>query len=211
ERERAAPLLAGDGGRRARARGFEEEFDLGAQRLQVNDVEVVDAHAGPGAGGGGRREAADGGAARGVVNRHVVVRLEEAHLANLLRADARGRDVGDRAGGELDARVGRVHAVREHGDSDGAHVRHLCAAADEPEHDVEVVDHQVEHDVNIERARGELADAVNLEVDGVSDVRAQGDERRVEAFEVADHQSGFAPPGGGDHPVGLFERARDGL
>jgi hypothetical protein len=82
---------------------------------------------------------------------------------------------------------------------------------DEPEHDVEVVNHQIEHDINVERAGGELADAVYLEVDGVADVRPECDERRVEAFEVADLKERAAALGRLNHPVGLFERARDGL
>jgi hypothetical protein len=73
------------------------------------------------------------------------------------------------------------------------------------------VDHEVEHHVDVERAGGELPDAVNLEVGGLADVRAERDERRVEAFEVADHQRRAAALRGLDHPVGLFERARDRL
>jgi hypothetical protein len=73
------------------------------------------------------------------------------------------------------------------------------------------VDHQVEHHVDVERAGGELTDAVNLEVDGVGDVRAERGERRVEAFEVADHECGPPAAGGRDHLVGLGERARDRL
>jgi hypothetical protein len=195
ERERLSPLRAGDVRGAPRARGVEERFDLGAQGLHVGDVEVADVDAGPSARGVRRHEAADGGSARGVVHGDVVVRLEKPHLANLLRPDARGRDVRHRAGRELDARVGGVHAVREDGDADGAHVRHLDPVPDEPEHDVEVVNHQVEHHVNVERPGGELADAVNLEVDGVADVRAERDERRVEAFEVADLQERAAALG----------------
>src|SRR5579885_388198 len=209
ERERAATVFAGDGRVSAFARGFEEEFDLGAQRLNVNDVEIPDLHAGPRTRRARRREPDDRCASRSVVNGAVVLRLEEAHLANLLRADARGRDVRDRAGRKFDARVRGVHAVRQDWQADGANVRHLGLAADEPEDYVEVVDHQVEHHVNVERARGELADAVNLEIDGVADVRAERDERGVEAFEVSDHQRRLAALGGGGHRVGLIYRARD--
>jgi hypothetical protein len=52
---------------------------------------------------------------------------------------------------------------------------------------------------------------VHLEVERAADVWVQGDERRVEAFEVADLQHGPAALGRVDHPVGLFERARDRL
>src|SRR5437763_3974624 len=64
EGERAASLVACDGRGLSFARGFEEEFDLGAQRLNVNDVEVPDLNAGPRTRRRGRREAADGGVAR---------------------------------------------------------------------------------------------------------------------------------------------------
>src|SRR5437763_1628031 len=64
EGERAASLVACDERGLSFARGFEEEFDLGAQRLNVNDVEVSDLNAGPRTRRRGRREAADGGVAR---------------------------------------------------------------------------------------------------------------------------------------------------
>jgi hypothetical protein len=52
---------------------------------------------------------------------------------------------------------------------------------------------------------------MNLEVERIAHVRAQGDERRVETFEMADLQQRAALLGGGDHPIRFFQRARDGL
>ena len=89
----------------------------------------------------------------------------------------------------------------------GTALQRLDLTADEPLHDVEIVNHQIKDDINVERARGEFADAMNLKIEGLADVRAQCDERRIEAFEVADLQERAAPPGGLDHPIGFFEGA----
>ncbi len=53
------------------------------------------------------------------------------------------------------------------------------------ENDVEVVDHEVEDDVDVERARGEDAEAMGLEEHGLEEVLAGGGDGGVEALEVA--------------------------
>ena len=57
----------------------------------------------------------------GVVDGDVLVRLKEAELAYLLRADAAGGEVGDAARGELDADVGDINFRSEDGQADGVH------------------------------------------------------------------------------------------
>jgi hypothetical protein len=85
-----------------------------------------------------------------VVDGDILARLKEAQLADALGGDARGGEVGHAAGFEFDAHVGDVHLGRENRQADGAHLAHRRIG--EGEHDVEIVDHQVEHHVHIERA-----------------------------------------------------------
>jgi hypothetical protein len=112
------------------------------------------------------------------------VRLEEAELADLLGGDAAGGEVGDGSGGEFEADVGDVGLAREDGDADGADLFHRRLR--ERENDVEIVNHQVEHDVYVERSRREDTEAVGLEEHGF----VQRSERRgdgwVEALQVTD-------------------------
>ena len=83
------------------------------------------------------------------------MRLEEAELADLLGGDAAGGEVGDAAGFELDADVGDVDLGREDGQANGADL--ADGRLRQREDDVEIVNHQVEDDVDVERARGEDA------------------------------------------------------
>ena len=134
----------------------------------------------PGAPGGGGAGGEGGGDGSGVdvdgeellageVEREVLVRLEEAELADLLGGDAAGGEVGDAAGGELEADVGDVDLAGEDGQADGADL--VDGGVGEGEDDVEVVDHEVEDDVDVERARGEDAEAVGLEEHGLVEAR----------------------------------------
>ena len=100
----------------------------------------------------------------GEVEGEVLAGLEEAQLADLLGGDAGGGEVGDAAGLELDADVGDVDFAGEDGEADGADL--ADGRLGELEDDVEVVDHEVEDDVDVERARGEDAEAVGLEEHG---------------------------------------------
>ncbi len=119
----------------------------------------------------------------GVVNGDVLVGLEEAELPDALGADAAGGEVGDAAGLELHADVGDVHFARENGQANGADFAHR--GVDKAEDDVEIVDHEVEDDIDIERAGREDAEAVRLKKHGLVEVRGDGRDSRVETLEMA--------------------------
>ena len=121
----------------------------------------------------------------GEVEGEVLVGLEEAEFADLLGGDAGGGEVGDAAGVELEADVGDVGLAGEDGQADGADFTDGRIAG-EGEDDVEVVDHEVEDDVDVERARGEKAEPVGLEEHGLVEGGEGGGDGRVEALEVAD-------------------------
>jgi hypothetical protein len=71
------------------------------------------------------------------------------------------------------------------------------------------VNHQVENNVDIQRAGGELSYAMDFEVNGVANVWAQRDKRRIKSLQVSDLQKRPSLFGGPNHLVGFIERARD--
>ena len=95
------------------------------------------------------------------VDREVAVGLEEAHLAHRRRRDAAGGEVRQAAAREVEPRVGDVDLAGEHRHAD--RVDALGLLADQPLHDVEVVDHEVAHDVDVGGAAGEGTHAVRLD------------------------------------------------
>ena len=95
-----------------------------------------------------------------VVHRNVLVLLEEAQLAHAFDGDAAGGDVGHRAGGEFQARVRDVHLVGDDGNAQRVNLRdrriHQASRM------IQVVNHHVVHHVNIQAARREHAEAMQL-------------------------------------------------
>ena len=79
----------------------------------------------------------------------------------------------------------------------------LHRRVDEGEHDVEVVDHEVEDDIDVEGARAERAEAVDLEEHRAGDDGQGGDDGGIEALEVADLDDAAGGAGGGDDVVGF--------
>lgn len=135
--------------------------------------------------------------------------LEEAELADLLGGDAGGGEVGDAAGGELDADVGDVGFGGEDGEADGANL--FDGGVGEGEDDVEVVDHEVEDDVDVKGARGEDAEAVGLEEHGVIESSEGRGDGGVEALQVPDGEDAVARLGEMDEVVGFGEGGGEGL
>jgi hypothetical protein len=207
--EGGAGLLRGDGGSFAGTDGVEEGLDLQAQGLAGSDGELLEAEGGAGRRGVGQiKFAAEGRILRvdvagidfddesvlaGVVNRDILMGLEEAQFADAFGGDAAGGEVGDAAGFKLDANVGDVNFGGEDGESDGANFAERGAGHEED--DVEVVNHEVEDDVYVERARREDGEAMTLKKHGAGDVRQDGGDGRVEALEVADLEDAMARGG----------------
>ena len=135
--------------------------------------------------------------------------LEETELADLLGGDAAGGEVGDAAGVELDADVGDVGFGREDGEADGADF--ADGGVGEGEDDVEVVDHEVEDDVDVEGSRGEDAEAVGLEEHGLVELGEGGGDGGVEAFEMTDGDDAVEGGGKFEDAVGIGEGGGEGL
>src|SRR5690348_3645972 len=111
------------------------------------------------------------------------MRLEESQLADAFGADAAGGEVGDAAGVELDADVGDVDLAGEDGQANG--MQGADRRAHQREDDVEVVDHEVKDDIDVQRAGAEDAEAMRLKEHGRVDAGLGGGDGRVEALEVA--------------------------
>ena len=82
---------------------------------------------------------------------------------------------------------------------------------DQTEHDVEVVHHEVENDIDIEGARGENAEPVRLKEHGHVDVWLHGEHCGVEALQMANLKDALMTRGQIDECVGLGQRRGDRL
>ena len=111
-------------------------------------------------------------------------RAEDPELAHALGRDAGGRQVGHAPSLEGDAGVGDVDEPRQDGHAGGADLEHR--PPHEGRDDLEVVDHQVQHDVDVEAARREDAEPLGLDEDRVLDPGQNGLHGRVVALDVAD-------------------------
>ena len=79
------------------------------------------------------------------------------------------------------------------------------------EHEVEIMDHQVEHDIDVEAALGKRAQSVNFDESGLPNQRPHPFHRRIEALRVTDRQDDPAAPGQLEQPIGIRRRRRHRL
>src|ERR1043165_763150 len=156
-------------------RRLQKRNDLRAQRFDIDDIEMVRMYAGPCATRRGWRKTAYRSVLSRVVDRDIIVRLKEAHLANLFRAHSRSRDVRHCTRRKFETRIRSVDFIGQNRDSYGVDVGDFNVFADEPLHDVDV-----------QRACRELAHAMNLEIHRLAHVWTQRDHRRVETLEMTD-------------------------
>ncbi len=138
------------------------------------------------------------------IERDVFVLLEETHLADAFGGDAAGGDVGDGARGKFDARVGDVDFIGDHRNADGFEIDDR--RIDEREQDIEVVDHHVVDDVDIEAARRENAEPMDFEKHGPRNDALGGRDRRIESLDVADLQNPRRALCRSDQLVGFLDR-----
>src|SRR6202012_401580 len=115
--------------------------------------------------------------------------------------DAAGGEVGDAAGVELQAHVGDIDLAGDDGQAHGAHLADRRLS--EGEHDVEIVHHEVEHHVYVERARAEDAEAMRFKEHRLVADGFGGGDGGIEAFEMADLEDTAAAGGEIDELVGF--------
>ena len=143
------------------------------------------------------------------IERDVFVFLEEAHFADAFGGDAASGEVRDGAGFKFDARVRDVYFVADDGDADGFEV--YDRRVDERKQDVEIVDHHVVNDVDIEAARRKNAEAMDFEKHRARDDFSNCDDGGIEAFDMADLKNAATTFRGCDERVGFVERCGDGF
>lgn len=194
-----ACLLAGNERRGACPNGLEEGEKLETKRFARGDGRLVKAEGGAtrcqrrgcrdelwvlelrGCGAG--VDADDQQVLPGIVDRDVLMRLKETKLADAFGRDAAGGEVGDATGVELDTNVRDINLGGEDGKADGADL--ADGRLGKLKDDVEVVDHEIEDDVDVQSARAEDGETVSLEEHGVMGAGGQGCDGGIEALEVA--------------------------
>src|SRR5579863_1413883 len=132
------------------------------------------------------------------------MRLEESQLAHAFSRNAAGRKVGDTSRFEFQPYVGDVNFTRQYGQAHRANFLHRRIG--EGKDDVEVVDHQVEYDVDVQRSWSEDAEAVHLEEHGLSKQRESGANCGIEAFEMPYLSDSLARGGHLQQFIGFVER-----
>jgi hypothetical protein len=137
--------------------------------------------------------------------------LEKAHLANLLGTDARGSDVGHGPASEFNPGVSGIDPISQNWNTDGMNTGNIYLFAYQPLHDVQIVNHQVEHHVDVQRPGRELADAMDFEVNGVIDEGPQSYEGRTESFGMTHLQYSGAFLSRRDHLISLGQSSGNWL
>ena len=135
--------------------------------------------------------------------------LEEANLANLFGRDTRGSEVGNAARVKLYADVGDIDLAREDRQTDSANLADRRIG--ESEDDVEIVNHEIEDDIDIEGAGSENAEAVGLKKHGAVEALEGGSNGGVEALKVAYLNDAVVCASECKDAVGISEVVGEGL
>ena len=154
-------------------------------------------------------DAEDGQVLPRIIERQVLVGLEEAEFAHAFGGDAAGGEVGDAAVGELQADISDIDLAGKDGNAGGADLFGLGLG--EREYEVHVVDHEIEHDVYVETARAEEIHAVDLEEEGQGEALFEGQDGGVKSLEVAYLKDAAGAGSGVDQAIGGGKVGGDGL
>src|ERR1700675_3813337 len=131
--------------------------------------------------------------------------LEKTQLAHAFGRDAARRDIGDGAGSEIEARVRDVHFVGQDGDADRLFLGDR--RIHESEQNIQVMNHDVVNDVDIQAARREYAEAMNFKVKWTIHYWHHRGDSGIESFQVPYLQNSIRPCGRGNKLVGLGQRS----
>ena len=113
------------------------------------------------------------------------------------------REIRDAAGGEADPGVGDVNLVGQHRHAhrvDGRHIR-----ANQRQQHVQIMDHQVEDDIDVETSRGKGTKPVHLDEARVRHERQGDADGWIITLGMADREGRARRRRGGDHLI----RVRD--
>ena len=143
------------------------------------------------------------------IGRDIHVGLKDAQLSHRRLAHAARRQVGDATVGEFDARVGDIDVTGEHAKAARRDVGRLGARQRAGE--IEVMDHEVEHHVDLGAAPLESGEALGLDEHRAVHARLHRAEGPVIALDMPTLQHEPPLAGERDQLVGLGERGRNRL
>src|ERR1700722_7667077 len=127
-----------------------------------------------------------------VIERNVLVLLEESHFTHAFRRNPACGHVGDGSAREFQAHVSDVHLVRQHGYAHRFQFRHWLLHQRHPF--VQIVDHCVVNHLHIEAARGKHSQAMHFEKKRTVKNRLNRCHGGIKAFDVAHLQNPFVSP-----------------
>lgn len=145
----------------------------------------------------------------GVVDGDVLVGLEEAELADPLRADPAGSEVGDTARSKFHAGIGNINFAAEDGQPNGPYFSHRRGSKGQD--DVQVVDHEVQDNINVKGPRGKDAEPVRLKKQRSVEQWKDGLHGRVEPFQMADLKDAVVQVCQADKGIRFFQCGREWL
>lgn len=143
------------------------------------------------------------------VEADVRIGLEQAHFPHLFERDAAGRQVGHAAVFEFQPGIGDVGRVAQHRNAARAHPAH--GRLDDVQHQIEVVNHQIEDDRDLRAAWLEGRQPVRFDEHGPHDLAGQGQKRRIESLDVPDLHFEAGAFGQFQQAIGLGDGGRHGL
>jgi hypothetical protein len=117
-----------------------------------------------------------------IIDRHILPRLKESQLPHPLRRHARRRKVRHAARLELHPHIRNVHLGRQNRQPHRAHLAHRRLR--KRQHNVQIVDHQVQHHVHVQRPRRKHAQPVRLKEHRPLQIRFHRQHRRVEPLQM---------------------------
>ena len=124
-----------------------------------------------------------------IVDRDILLGLEETQLAHALGRDAAGGEVGHTSRFEFQPHIGDIRLSRKNRQAHGANLFHRRIG--KSQHDIQIVDHQIEHHIHIERPRCENAQAMHFEKHRLSEQRDRGAHRGIEALQMSNLGNAF--------------------
>ena len=117
-----------------------------------------------------------------VVERNVLLWLKEPQLAHPLGRNPAGGEIRHTSRCELQTHIGNIHLGRKNRQTHGANFRDR--RIHKRQHDIEIVNHQVEDNVHVQRTRSKHAQPMDFEKHRPSDERKRCLHRGIETLEM---------------------------
>src|SRR5579862_3153951 len=143
------------------------------------------------------------------IDGNIFVLLKKTHFAHPLGGNPAGRDVGDRAGFEIQARVGDVDFIGQDGNSDGLDVHHW--RIHQREQNIQVMNHNIIYHINIETPWSEHAETVDLKIKRAIEHGHHRHNGGIESLQMPHLQDPPRAGSRGEQIIGFRQRSGHGL